>query len=90
MNRLYKLGKNRLQSEFNISKLIKNLRYLKILIKNSFMNEKINFMIYHSNKNILDIDADKYEASDYEEKKENTINMMEQSESLTFQTNIKS
>jgi hypothetical protein len=64
MNKLYKLGKNRLQSEFNISKLIKNLRYLKILIKNSFMNEKINFMIYHYNKNILDIDADKYEASD--------------------------
>ena len=41
------------------------------------MNEKINFMIYHSNKNILDIDADKYEASDYEEKKESTVNIME-------------
>jgi len=64
MNTLYKLGKNRIQSEFNISKLIKNLRYLKILVKNSFLNEKINFMIYHSKKNILDIDNENYQSND--------------------------
>jgi hypothetical protein len=64
MNTLYKLGKKRIQSEFNISKLIKNLRYLKILVKNSFLNEKINFMIYHSKKNILDIDIENYQSND--------------------------
>jgi hypothetical protein len=64
MNTLYKLGKIRIQSEFNISKLIKNLRYLKILVKNSFLNEKINFMIYHSKKNILDIDIENYQSND--------------------------
>jgi hypothetical protein len=64
MNTLYKLGKKRIQSEFNISKLIKNLRYLKILVKNSFLNEKINFMIYHSKKNILDIDNENYQSND--------------------------
>ncbi len=58
MNLLYKLGKKRMKNELNISKLVKNLRNLKILIKNSFLNEKISYMIYHSQKNTLDIDTD--------------------------------
>lgn len=58
MNLLYKLGKKRMRSELNISKLVKNLRNLKILIKNSFLNDKISYMIYHSLKNTLDIDSD--------------------------------
>jgi hypothetical protein len=59
---LYKLGKERIQKELDISKLVKNLRNLKILVKNSFLNEKIGFMIYHSRKNILDIDIENEEA----------------------------
>ena len=62
MNMLYKLGKKRIQKELDISKLVKNLRNLKILVKNSFLNEKIGFMIYHSRKNILDIDIENEEA----------------------------
>ena len=62
MNTLYKLGKERIQKELDISKLVKNLRNLKILVKNSFLNEKIGFMIYHSRKNILDIDIENEEA----------------------------
>jgi len=62
MNMLYKLGKERIQKELDISKLVKNLRNLKILVKNSFLNEKIGFMIYHSRKNILDIDIENEEA----------------------------
>lgn len=54
----YKLGKERVEKELNISKLVKNLRNLKILIKNSFLNDKIGFMIYHSRKNTLDIDIE--------------------------------
>jgi hypothetical protein len=59
---LYKLGKERIQKELDISKLVKNLRNLKILVKNSFLNEKIGYMIYHSRKNILDIDIENEEA----------------------------
>ena len=62
MNTLYKLGKERIQKELDISKLVKNLRNLKILVKNSFLNEKIGFMIYHSRKNILEIDIENEEA----------------------------
>jgi hypothetical protein len=62
MNTLYKLGKERIQKELDISKLVKNLRNLKILVKNSFLNEKIGFMIYHSRKNILEIDIKNEEA----------------------------
>jgi hypothetical protein len=62
MNTLYKLGKERIQKELDISKLVKNLRNLKILVKNSFLNEKIGYMIYHSRKNILDIDIENEEA----------------------------
>ena len=54
----YKLGKERVEKELNISKLVKDLRNLKILIKNSFLNDKIGFMIYHSRKNTLDIDIE--------------------------------
>jgi len=61
MNMLYKLGKERIQKELDVSKLVKNLRNLKILVKNSFLNEKIGFMIYHSRKNILDIDIENEE-----------------------------
>ena len=57
----YKLGKERVEKELNISKLVKNLRNLKILIKNSFLNDKIGFMIYHSRKNTLDIDIENEE-----------------------------
>ena len=45
-----------MNKELDIIKLVKNLRYLKILVKNSFINEKIKFMIINSEKNAIDID----------------------------------
>jgi hypothetical protein len=63
MNMFYKLGKERMEKELNISKLVKNLRNLKILTKNSFLNDKISFMIYHSRKNTLDIDIENNEVN---------------------------
>jgi hypothetical protein len=45
-----------MNTELDIIKLVKNLRYLKILVKNSFINEKIKFMIMNSEKNLIDID----------------------------------
>ena len=67
---LYKLGKERIQKELDVSKLVKNLRNLKILVKNSFLNEKIGFMIYHSRKNILDIDIENEQVYKLKEKEE--------------------
>ena len=45
-----------MNNELDIVKLVKNLRYLKILVKNSFINEKIKIMIMNSKKNAIDID----------------------------------
>ena len=45
-----------MNTELDIIKLVKNLRYLRILVKNSFINEKIKFMIMNSEKNLIDND----------------------------------
>ena len=45
-----------MNNELEIVKLVKNLRYLNILVKNSFINEKIKIMIMNSKKNAIDID----------------------------------
>ena len=45
-----------MNNELDIVKLVKNLRYLKILVKNSFINEKIKIMIMNLKKNAIDID----------------------------------
>ena len=45
-----------MNNELDIVKLVKNLRYLKILVKNSLINEKIKIMIMNSKKNAIDID----------------------------------
>ena len=56
MNYLYNQGLKKMNKELDIIKLVKNLRYLKILVKNSFINEKIKYMIINSEKNAIDID----------------------------------
>ena len=81
MNKVYKLGKERMIKELDVSKLVKNLRFLKILVKNSFLNEKINFMIYHSRKNILNLDDENKEAFNKNLKEEITVNIMDLTES---------
>jgi len=43
-------------NELDIIRLVKNLRYLRILVKNSFIDENIKFMIMNSEKNLIDID----------------------------------
>ena len=37
-----------MDTDLDIVKLVKNLRYLKILVKNSFINDKIKIMIMNS------------------------------------------
>ncbi len=45
-----------MNNELDIIRLVKNLRYLRILVKNSFIDENIKFMIMNSEKNLIDID----------------------------------
>ena len=48
MNYLYTEGIKKMNTELDVVKLVKNLRYLKILVKNSFINEEIKIMIMNS------------------------------------------
>ena len=45
-----------MNNELDIIRLVKNLRYLRILVKNSFIDENIKFIIMNSEKNLIDID----------------------------------
>ena len=54
--KLYDRGKNRIEGELDIVKIIKSIRNMKILMKNSFMNEEVIHQIYHSKKNLINID----------------------------------
>jgi hypothetical protein len=39
-------------------KIVKTLRHLKVLIKNSLYYKDIKFQLQHSSKNIIDLDSD--------------------------------
>ena len=55
--KLFEVGIEKINAELDILKLIKNMKNLKIIMKNKFMNdEKELFYIYHHEKNIIDLD----------------------------------
>lgn len=44
---LYELAQDRIAGEFDVIKLIKHLRELKVIAKNTFLNEKHKLLISH-------------------------------------------
>ena len=40
----------------NISKIIKNIRYMKIVIDHLFMTPELKYEVKHSHQNIIDVD----------------------------------
>ena len=65
---MYDEGKDRIDTELNIVKIIKTLRDLKILMKNSIMDDEIMFAIKHSQKNVINIEKS-FSDSEMEEDK---------------------
>jgi hypothetical protein len=55
---LYKEGSERIENDLSIERIIKNLRDIKIVIKNTLMTEKERFRIQHNQKNVIDLDRD--------------------------------
>ena len=46
----------------NIGKIIKNIRYLKIIIKDFLMTPQLKYELKHSDENIIDVDcSEEYE-----------------------------
>lgn len=62
--KLVKEGKKRIEKELNIVKIMKSLRDIKILMKNSMMSPDIRFQVAHSEKNFIDIELDEIKSSE--------------------------
>jgi len=60
--RLYEKGQEKIESELDIVRLTKNLRYMKILLRNSLMSRRVKFDIMHQEKNLIDVSNDEDEA----------------------------
>ena len=73
LQRLYQAGEERLEEELNIVKIIKNLKNLRILTKNKFIDPKTQVLINHDIKNIINLD----ESSDGEQKKDDAMSSCE-------------
>ena len=56
--RLYKKAQDRIENELDVIKIVKHIRELKILAKNSLMNIMTRFQIDHSNKNVINMQSD--------------------------------
>ncbi len=57
---MYLKAEEKIQSEFNISKMIKGLRNLNILIENSLMGDDksmLKYKIMHTEKNVINLDS---------------------------------
>jgi len=56
LKKLFVIGSQKIKSELNIVKIVKDLRNLKILIKNSLMDSQMKFQIQHAEENLIDLD----------------------------------
>ena len=52
-----------MEKELDIIKILKSLRDIKMLMKNSLMTPDIKYQIAHSEKNFIDIEFDKDKSS---------------------------
>ena len=56
MTRLYQRGSDRINSELNMVKLIKNLRNLVVMFDKNLKNDEMEFNALFDKKNVIDID----------------------------------
>ena len=55
--KLYYIAEERINKEMNMVKLIKGLRNIKILMKNSMMSKDVRFQLEHVDKNVINLDT---------------------------------
>ena len=63
----------------NIVKIIKNLKFLRVLMKKHLADENLQFEIRHDPKNVIDLDA-ATEDSEEEEMEKNSVKMIKANE----------
>ena len=49
-------GKRRIEKELDILKIMKSIRNVKILMKNSLLSPDVKFQIAHADKNVIDLE----------------------------------
>ena len=54
-------GSDRIESKLNIIKIAKNQTDLKVLMRNSMLNEDVHFNIKHSEKNYINLETEEEE-----------------------------
>ena len=54
---MYEDGTQRIEAELNIVKVIRALRNIKILMRNSLMSKRVKYEIKHAEKNLINIDS---------------------------------
>ena len=64
LDRLFEIGEAQLEKEMDMVKIIRSLRNLKVFIKDRVMDEKTKLDIYHSAKNIINIDSSSFSNSE--------------------------
>ena len=64
LSKMMEIGKEKIECQLNIVKIIKNLRHMKILLKSSLMNPEINHKIMHSKKNVINLSSEEEYVSD--------------------------
>lgn len=67
LQRLLNKGKQGIEKSLNIETIIRNLKNLKIIIKDRFFTEEIRYKVQHDQKNIIDIDTSEEEGEEREE-----------------------
>jgi hypothetical protein len=77
-------GRKRIEKELDIVKIMKSLRDIKLLMKNSLMTQEIKYQVAHSEKNFIDIELDNDDSSlsdsnDYNNNKHNELKYVSES-----------
>ena len=65
--KLLREGRKRIEKELDIVKIMKSLRDIKLLMKNSLMTPDIKYQVVHSEKNFIDIELDEDDSSESED-----------------------
>ena len=55
--RLYNEGQDRIEKEFDLVKIIKSIRNMKVIMKHKLMNEKLKLEVKHSEKSVIDVES---------------------------------
>ena len=77
--KLYQEGSSKIEKMLDLSKMIKNNRTFKILLKNTLLNKDVQNQIKHTSKNLINLEPDKFDlTSDSIGKSESNVKNEEQ------------